>query len=355
MKMKQNTKTNQTAKRTLTLLLALLLTAALALSGCGSSGKDEPKADGGGKDLPRIGLIQLMEHPSLDTIRSSLITELASQGFIDGETCIIDYQNGQGDQNNMKTIAQKFKADGCDMIIAIATPAAQAVLGETTEIPIIFSAVTDPVEAGLVKDPEHPGANITGTSDLVSAAKIMELAQKISPDFKTIGALYNSGEANSISVIEDLKEYAKANGLKVIESPMMNQSEAQQAASSLVGKVDIVFSPIDNSVASTMPIITQVFDNAQIPFYVSADSMVMTGGLATYGINYKVLGKETGEMAAQVLNGTDPGNLPVRTMSEMSIYVNTDVAKRAGVTFPQDVLDSATIFTDADADKAEVE
>ncbi len=354
MKMKTKTNSKTKTKRIVTLLLALLFTAALALSGCASGG-DEPKSDEGDKDVPRIGLIQLMEHPSLDTIRSSLIAELASQGFIDGDTCIIDYQNGQGDQNNMKTIAQKFKADGCDMIIAIATPAAQAVLGETSDIPIIFSAVTDPVEAGLVKDPEHPGANITGTSDLVSAAKIMELAQKITPDFKTIGALYNSGEANSLSVIEDLKEYAEQNGLKVIESPLMNQSEAQQAASALVGKVDIVFSPIDNSVASTMPIVTQVFDNAQIPFYVSADSMVMTGGLATYGINYKVLGKETGEMAVQVLNGADPGTLPVRTMSEMSIYVNTDVAKRAGVTFPQDVLDSATVFTDADANNAEVE
>ena len=325
-------------KKVLTVLLVLVIAMSL-FAGCGNV------VDGGNETRTvKVGILQLMEHPSLNTIRESIIEGLADAGYVDGENMVIDYQNGQNDMTIMKTAAQTFVANGCDVIIAIATPAAQAVLSETTEIPIVFAAVTDPVDAGLVDSLEQPGGNVTGTSDEVSAEMIMNLAEEITPGFKTIGALYSSGEDNSASVIAGLKAYADAKGLKVVESAVTNSSEVQQAAQYLADKVDVVYSPIDNTVASAMAVATEVFNSQKIPFYVSADSMVADGGLATYGIDYTVLGKETGAMVAQVLGGEDPAGIPVKKMSDMSVYINKSTADAIGVEFPQAVLDRAQVL-----------
>lgn len=318
------------------MLLALVMALTGLLAGCGSGGDGES-----GDSTIKIGLVQLVEHPSLDTIRESIISQLEEEGYIDGDNVTIDYQNAQNEQANLKTICQNFVADESDIIIAISTPAAQAAYGETKDIPIIFSAVTDPVAAGLVEDFDAPGGNITGTSDLVSADRIMELALQITPDIKTIGALYNSSEVNSASVIDDLKAYAKKNGLKVEEAAVTNSSEIQQAAQSLAGKCDAVFSPIDNTVASAMSVASKVFTDAKIPFYVGADSMVADGGLATYGINYESLGAETAKMAAEVLGSADPASMPVRVMDDMQAYVNQNTADAIGITIPEDVLKDA--------------
>lgn len=327
-------------KKNVTGLLIIVMMLAGLITGCGGNGGGSANPE----ELPTVGIVQIVEHPSLDTIRESILAQLAEEGFVDGETITVDYQNAQNEQANLKTICQKFASNHYDLIIAIATPSAQAALGETTEIPIIFSAVTDPLAAKLVASLETPGGNITGTSDAVSAEMIMNLALEITPDIKTVGALYNSSEVNSVSVIDDLKEYAASNGLTVVDAPVMNSSEVQQSATFLAGKVDAVFSPIDNTVASTMPIISQTLIDAKIPFYVGADSMVNDGGLATYGINYKILGQETGKMAAQVLNGTDPGTIPVMTMKDMDIYINQKTADKIGAAFPQSVLNKATVL-----------
>ncbi|MBR5128460.1 MAG: ABC transporter substrate-binding protein [Firmicutes bacterium] len=319
-------------KKLMTVVMVLVLAVTL-LTGCG--GKD---AEG----MLKVGIIQLMEHPSLDTIRVSIIEGLEEEGYVDGENIAIDYQNGQNDMSTMKNIAQKFVGDEVDVIVAIATPAAQAALSETTEIPIIFAAITDPVDAELVDSLEAPGGNVTGTSDEVSAEQIMGLANEVTPGFKTIGALYNIGEDNSVSVVAGLKDYAAKNGYKVVESTVTNTSEVQQAAQYLADKVDVVFSPIDNTVASSMAVVTEVFNNADIPYYVSADSMVADGGLATYGIDYTVLGNETATMIADVLGGADTSTMAVKKMSDMSIYVNTDTADKIGVEIPKSVLDKAT-------------
>ena len=217
-------------KKLITAVLVLVMSMSL-FAGCGSDGGAE-------NESVKVGILQLMEHPSLNTIRESIIEGLEEAGYVDGENMLIDYQNGQNDMTIMKTAAQTFVANGCDVIIAIATPAAQAALSETTEIPIVFAAVTDPVDAGLVDSLEQPGGNVTGTSDEVSAEMIMNLAEEITPGFKTIGALYSSGEDNSASVIAGLKEYADAKGLKVVESAVTNSSEVQQAAQYLVGEHD---------------------------------------------------------------------------------------------------------------------
>lgn len=329
-------------KKKLVLVLTIVVLASFAFAGCGGSRETIPETENAEK--LSIGIVQIVEHPSLDTIRESIIAQLEEEGFVDGENIIIDYKNAQNEMANLKTICQSFSANQVDLIIAIATPSAQAALGETTEIPIIFSAVTDPMAAELVDSLENPGGNVTGTSDAVSAEMIMDLAFEITPDIKTIGALYNSSEVNSVSVINDLKEYAEAKGIKVVESPVTNTSEVQQSAQYLAGKCDAVFSPIDNTVASSMPIIVETFNNAKIPFYVGADSMVADGGLATYGINYEILGKETGKMVAQVLNGGNTAQMPVITMKDMDIYVNPETAGIIGVEIPESVMGKATVL-----------
>ncbi len=321
-----------------TAILLVLAMVMMMLSGCGSKNAES------GDEMFKVGIIQLMEHPSLDTIRESIIEGLEDEGYVEGENLKIEYQNGQNDMSTMKNIAQTFVGDECDVIVAIATPAAQAALSETTEIPIVFAAITDPVGAGLVDSLDNPGGNVTGTSDEVSAEMIMNLAKDITPDFKTIGVLYNIGEDNSVSVVAQLKEYAGENGYKVIESTVTNTGEVQQAAQYLADKVDIVFSPIDNTVASSMAVATETFNNAGIPFYVSADSMVNDGGLATCGIDYTVLGRETAAMIADILEGADPAAMAVRKMSEMSVYVNKETAKALNIEIPQAILDKAVLL-----------
>ncbi|HZK24750.1 MAG TPA: ABC transporter substrate-binding protein [Oscillospiraceae bacterium] len=325
-------------KRNLSLLFTVFLLVAVVSTGCTGGAGNEADA------LPTIGIIQIREHPSLNTIREEMLAELAAKGYKDGENITIDYQSAQGDPTNLKTISQKFVADGYDLIIAIATPSAQAVVGETSDIPIIFSACTDPVGSGLVASMQNPGGNVTGTCDAVSAEKIMGLALEITPEIKTIGALYNAGETNSVAVINDLKAFAADNDLTVVDATVTNTSEVQQAITSLVDKVDAVFTPIDNTVASAMLLVAQVAIQAELPVYVGADSMVADGGLATYGINYKVLGQRTGQMVAEVLEGTNPGELAVVTIEDVEIYINEETAERIGVEVPQEILAQANLI-----------
>lgn len=348
-------------KRVFQIIAALMVIFVLALSltACGtsktvklesssdSSSTNSSSGNGGGNSggdngkVIEIGIVQIVEHPSLNTIRESFIAHLAENGYVDGKNIRIDYQNAQNEQTNLNTICQKFKSDKKDLVVAIATPSAMAAAGVLTDIPVLFSACTDPVGSGLVTSLEKPGGNVTGTSDAVSASKIMELAKRITPGIKTIGALYNSSESNSIAVINELKEYAAENGMEVIEGTVTNTSEVQQVTQSLASKVDAIFSPIDNTIAAAMPIVSQVAENAKVPVYVGADSMVADGGLATYGINYIELGKETADMAIEILNGGNPGEMPVRTISEVEIYVNKKTADAIGITLPEDVLSEA--------------
>ena len=322
-------------KKKLAVLMMLLITLSMVMTGCGGSG-------GSDDDTIKIGLVQLVEHTSLDQIRESIIAQLEEDGYIDGENIEIDYQNAQNEQSNLKTICQSFVADDVDIIVAITTPAAQVAMGETSEIPIVFSAVTDPVAAEVVSDMENPGGNVTGTSDAISVVNILGLAEEITPGFKTIGALYNSSETNSVSAIESLKEYAAANDYEVIESAITSANEIQPAAQNLAKKCDIVFSPTDNTVASSIATANQVFIESKVPFYVGADSMVKDGAFATYGVDYEYLGQQTAKMIIEIINGADPATMPVRTMDEMAIYINSQTAADLGIKIPASVLEKAT-------------
>lgn len=315
--------------------MMMLMVVSVVLTGCGGSG-------GSDDETVKIGLVQLVEHTSLDQIRESIIAQLEEDGYVDGENIVIDYKNAQNEQSNLKTICQGFVADDVDIIVAITTPATQVAMGETDEIPIVFSAVTDPVAAEVVADMEKPGGNVTGTSDVISVDKIMGLAQEITPGFKTIGALYNSSETNSVSAIEALKEYAEANDLKVEESAITSANEIQPAAQNLAKKCDIVFSPTDNTVASAIATANQVFTEAKVPFYVGADSMVKDGAFATYGVDYEYLGQETAKMIIEIINGADPAEMPVRTMDEMAIYINSQTAESMDLKIPDDIMEKAT-------------
>lgn len=320
------------------LALSLMLTACSGASSSAPAPSSQPEAASSSQEAPsassgetlKIGLVQMMEHPSLDEIREAFLAELKAQGYDDSKV-VIDYQNGQGDMGTLNTIAQKFVGDGVDMIVAIATPAAQAAAAATDSTPIIFSAVTDPVDAGLVSDLEAPDRNLTGTSDAIPVDRIFALADELTPGIKTYGLLYNNGESNSVSVIRDVKVALNAAGIAFEESTVINSSEVTTAAQSLVGKVDAIFSPIDNTVAYAMPNLAQIAIEAKLPVYVAADSMVNDGGLATVGVNYTQLGKQTAQMAAEVLSGKPVSEVPVQVLSEYATVVNPDTAAAIGV------------------------
>lgn len=282
------------------------------------------------EDQLTIGIVQIVEHTSLDMIRESLVEELGARGLVDGQNIKIDYQNAQGDQSNLNSICKKFVGDGVDVIVAIATPSAQAAAAATSEIPIIFSAVTDPVAAKLVTNLEKPEGNVTGTSDAIPVDEVFEICQELTPEVKTFGFLYTTSEVNSQSVVEEAKTLAADYGYDYEEVAITNTSELKQAAYSLAGKVDAIYTPIDNSIASAMTVLSEVGKETKVPVYVGADSMVMDGAYATVGINYEDLGRQTGDMVEEVLNGKAIRDLPVATLSEFQKVINKTTAKAIG-------------------------
>lgn len=284
------------------------------------------------EEMKTIAIVQYVEHPSLDTIRESIIEELASQGYVEGKNIKIDYQNAQADQSNLNTIAGKFVGEKADLIIAIATPAAQSAAAATSDIPIVFSAVTDPVGAKLVDDLEKPSGNVTGTSDAIPVDQTFELCKALTPDVKKIGFLYTASEVNSQSVIEEAKTLASQYGFEFEESTITNSSELQQAAEILADKVDAIYTPIDNGIAAAMPVLAEVGKSAGIPVYVGADSMVSDGGYATVGINYEDLGKKTAEMVVEILNGASVSDVPVATLDHFYKVINETTAHAIGAT-----------------------
>lgn len=326
---------NLMKKLTAALLGAALLTASFA--GCASNAGEA----GGDKKL-NVGIVQLMEHPSLNTIRESFLEEMKALGYSEDDITF-DYQEGQGEQTNLNSICQKFAGDKKDLIVAIATQSAQAAAASSKEIPVLFSAVTDPVAAKLLSDPEHPDKNSTGTSDAIPVDQVFQLAGKLTPNAKTFGLLYNSSEVNSVSVINEVKAYCSAHGIQVVEATVTNTSEVAQAVQSLIGRVDAIYSPIDNTVASAMPTVTQLTREAKLPVYTGADSMVADGGLATVGIDYTVLGKQTARMADKLLKGTPVSEIPVEILDNFAVVINQTTADALGITIPDELSSTAQI------------
>ncbi|WP_341361025.1 ABC transporter substrate-binding protein [Georgenia sp. M64] len=320
-------------------LLSSLTAAGLLLAGCGSADGDaEPAADGTAVagEAVEIGITQIVSHPSLDAAREGFKRALEENGV----EATYDEQNAQGDQSTATSIANTFATDGKDLVLAIATPTAQAAAQAITDVPVLFTAVTEPEEAGLVDSWETPGGNLTGTSDLNPVREQLELLVEIAPDAETIGIVYSSGEVNSEVQVELAKEAADELGLTIEEATVSTSAEVQQAAQSL--EVDAFYIPTDNAVVSALESVIAVAEQRQVPLVVGESDSVERGGLATYGIDYDKLGYQTGLMAVQILTeGADPAEMPVETLEELTLVVNSGAAERMGVSIPQAVLDRA--------------
>ena len=312
------------------------------MAGC-SNGTEQKSGSADSAGELQIGVVQIMEHTSLDTIRESFLAEMESLGY--GEDKVeFDIQNAQGEQTNLSSICKKFVGDNMDMIVAIATPTAQAAAASTSDIPIVFSAVTDPVEARLVADPEHPDKNLTGTSDAIPVDEVMQLCQKLTPDVKKIGFMYTTSEINSQVTAEKAIQEAEKMGYETQLMTISEVSELQQAAQSLAQNVDAIYVPIDNTIAQAMKVLAQVGLDYKIPIYTGADSMVQDGGFATVGIEYDKLGQQTAKMAKSILEGTPVSEVPVETLDEFGTFINKSTAEAIGVEIPAEIADNATLM-----------
>ncbi|MHB8129077.1 MAG: ABC transporter substrate-binding protein [Mobilitalea sp.] len=290
----------------------------------------------------KIGIIQPMDHPSLNLIRETIISELDALGLSD--LVEIDFQNANGDGTLLPTIMQDLLSEDIDMLVPIATGTAQAAMAATTTVPIVFSAVSNPVAAGLVTSFEETTGNITGVSNSIPIEDIFTLAAELTPEVKVFGFVYNSSEVNSASGIERAKEYCDANGITYKEATITSTADLQQAASSLVGEVDAFFTPNDNTVASAMPTYLQVAMEAKLPIYVGADSMVNDGGLATVGIDYTVLGKQTAAMIARIIGGETIADNNVEQIAEYAKMININSATQLGLTIPDALMQEFVIL-----------
>lgn len=318
-------------------LLCVCLAAMLC---CGTVFAGGQKESESGEKVHRIGVIQLVEHVALDAAYEGFVDGLAAEGFVDGQNIAIDYQNAQGEQANCVTIAQKLVNDKDDLILAIATPAAQAVANLTRTIPILVTAVTDPADAKLVKSNELPGTNVSGTSDLTPVEEQIKLARQFVPDLETIGLLYCSSEQNSKFQIDIAKRVCDQLGIKYIDATVSNSNEIQQVTQSLVGKVDAIYAPTDNMIAAGMATVSMVTTPAKIPVFCGEEGMASVGGLATYGINYYELGKQTAKQAAAILrDGKNPAEMPIEYLETCDLFVNMEVAEAIGMEIPAELRD----------------
>jgi putative ABC transport system substrate-binding protein len=288
-----------------------------------------------------IGIAQIAEHPALDSARQGFVDRMKQLGYQEGKQVIYDMRNAQGDMATAQTIARKFVGDGVDLILAIATPTAQAAANVTSKIPILITAVTDPQAAGLVRSNQTPGTNVTGTSDLNPVAEQIALVKSLRPQARRLGVVYNAGETNSVVQVELAKQVAKEEGLTLFEATAGNTSEVLQAAQSLVGRVDAIYVPTDNTVVSALESVIMVAERAKIPLIAGEGDSVRRGALATLGLDYYRLGQQTADMAVKVLNGTDPAKMPIQYQQELRVVVNLRAAERMGVTVPQALIAKA--------------
>lgn len=288
-----------------------------------------------------IGVTAIVEHPALDAVRDGVRDALAAAGYNDGAQIRFVYESAQGNIATTNQIANQFVADGAAVIVPISTPSAQAVLAATSTIPVVFGAVTDPVAAGLVADVAHPGANVTGVSDLTPVADQLALFLEIQPDMQTIGVLYNPGEANAVVLVNLLKEAAASHNIAVVEATANNSANVQAAAASLVGRVDAIYVPTDNTIVAAFEAVVGVAEDAGIPLYAGDGDSVARGAIASIGFDYYQHGLQTGAIVVRVLQGENPGDIPVEFATGGLTFVNPGAAARMGITIPQSVIDAA--------------
>jgi putative ABC transport system substrate-binding protein len=329
-------------KKILAVVCSSLIT--IGLIGCSNSTNktsNEPEQS----KITKIGITQIVEHPALDSAREGFIAALKDNGYEEGKNIEFDLQNAQGDMPTAQTIAKKFVDDKVDMIFAISTPSAQAVYNATKEIPILITAVTDPVAAELVASLEESGNNVTGTSDATPVEKQLQFVKEQLPDVKTIGIMYNTSESNSEIQVQMAEEVAKNLGLEIIVQGITSVNDIPQTLESMIDKIDAIYIPTDNMVVSSMPIVSKIcFDNNK-PIIGSEISQVESGAIVAVGIDYYQLGYETGLKAVKVIEGTSTKDIPVSFQEETSIGINTDALKKLNITFSEDIMTKASEIT----------
>ncbi|HEL2054979.1 TPA: ABC transporter substrate-binding protein [Streptococcus suis] len=313
---------NKLVKKLATISLASV--GLLTLAACSSASEQASS------EAVKVGVLQYMEHESLTAAREGFVAELEANGYKEGEKLILDYQNAQGDQANLQTISEQLVGEN-DLVLAIATPSAQSLATVSTETPILFTAVTDPLSADLVETIEKPGGLLTGTSDQAPIDKQVELLGQAVPDAKTVGILYTTSERNSEVQVEQAKALLEKAGYKVVVKGITSTNEVQDATTSLMKDVDAVFVPTDNTVASTMTMIGELSVEHKVPVIGGSTDMVDEGGLLTYGTNYEALGRQTAKMAIKIIEGAKVSETAVEYPETVSLHVNEEMAKKLGI------------------------
>lgn len=289
-----------------------------------------------------VAVTAIVEHPALDAVRDGVKAALKDAGYEEGKNLKWQYQSAQGNTGTAAQIARKFVGDNPDAIVAIATPSAQAVVAATKTVPVVFSAVTDPVAAKLVSNWEPSHTNVTGVSDLLALDKQIDLIKKVVPNAKRVGMVYNPGEANSVVVVNQLKELLPKQGMTLVEASAPRSVDVGSAARSLIGKVDVVYTNTDNNVVSAYESLVKVGQEAKLPLVASDTDSVKRGAIAALGINYRDLGEQTGRMVARILKGEKPGDIKPETSSKLELFVNPGAAEKQGVKLSEDLIKSAT-------------
>ncbi|HEM6339662.1 TPA: ABC transporter substrate-binding protein [Streptococcus suis] len=290
----------------------------------------------------KIGVLQFVTHDSLDEIYKGIKAGLEEGGYSTTDNLDIDFMNAEADQSQVQTMSKKLVDNGNELLIGIATPAAQGLANATTELPIIMGAVTDPVGANLVSDLKNPGGNITGVSDQTPVADAVSLIKEITPDAKTIGVLYSSNEDNSKIQVEEFKAAAEEAGYTVLEYAVASSNELASTVEVATSKTDVLFTPVDNTVASAFSTVVSVANKTKTPIFTSVEDMVEGGGIASVTLSQYDLGVATGKMAAKILDGANPADTPVQIFNEGTVVVNQKVAKELGITLSDDVINQAS-------------
>jgi putative ABC transport system substrate-binding protein len=300
-----------------------------------------PGAQAKEKEKFLIGISQIVEHPSLDEIRKGFIDYLADNGYVEGKNVTYDINIAQGDMSASALIADKLVGMNPDLILSISTPSTQPLVHATDSIPILFAAVTDPVGAGLVSSLSGGGKNVTGTSDVTPVDRQFDLIREIVPGAKKIGIIYNAGEANSVTYMTWARKEADRLGMKIVEATVTGSSDVMAAAESLVGRVDVIHIPTDNTVTSAFESVTKVCEENKIPLFASSVLSVERGAMAAIAIDPYRLGRQTGAMAVEILKGKKPGDMPVEFQKKLLLYVSLPAARKYGVKIPNEVIKSA--------------
>ncbi|HFI2439002.1 TPA: tryptophan ABC transporter substrate-binding protein [Streptococcus suis] len=316
--------------------LTVMVVAALFMT------QKEQSSQSASSEKVKIGVLQFVTHDSLDEIYKGIKAGLEEGGYSTTDNLEIDFMNAEADQSQVQTMSKKLVDNGNELLIGIATPAAQGLANATTELPIIMGAVTDPVGANLVKDLKHPGGNITGVSDQTPVADAVSLIKEITPDAKTIGILYSSNEDNSKIQVAEFKAAAEEAGYTVLEYAVASSNELASTVEVATSKTDVLFTPVDNTVASAFSTVVSVANKTKTPIFTSVEDMVEGGGIASVTLSQYDLGVATGKMAAKILDGANPGDTPVQIFNEGTVVVNQKVAKELGITLSDDVINQAS-------------